>query len=86
MDQSILMQQQQQQLQTSQQIEKTKKANLLISLLYSKKLDIKKLKETFLENYPSVPHEHRLTFYKLLLGKKCKILVFLLLFNFFKYL
>ena len=48
--------------------EKTKKANLFISLLYSKKLEIKKLKEHFLENYASVPQEHRLSFWKLLLG------------------
>lgn len=52
----------------SQQTEKTKKANLLISLLYSKKLDIQHLKELFLENYASVPQEHRLIFWKLLLG------------------
>jgi hypothetical protein len=50
------------------ELEKTKKANLFISLLYSKKLEIKKLKEHFLENYASVPQEHRLSFWKLLLG------------------
>jgi hypothetical protein len=46
----------------------TKKANQLILLLYSNKLDVKKLKEHFLENYASVPQEHRLIFWKLLLG------------------
>lgn len=52
----------------SQLSDKTKKANSLISLLYAKKLDKKRLKEIFLENYASVPQEHRLTFWKLLLG------------------
>lgn len=48
--------------------DKTKKANSLIILLYAKKLDKKKIRLQFLENYASVPQEHRLIFWKLLLG------------------
>ena len=46
----------------------TKKSNSLISLLYAKKLDKTKLKEHFLANHASVPQEHRLIFWKLVLG------------------
>jgi hypothetical protein len=50
--------------------DKTKKANSLISLLNAKKLDKARIKELFLGNYASVPQEHRLTFWKLLLGSQ----------------
>lgn len=48
--------------------DKIKKVNSLILLLYAKRLDKIKIKNQFLENYASVPQEHRLIFWKLLLG------------------
>lgn len=53
------------------QLDKTKKVNPLhyfISLLSAKRLDKPALKEHFLENFACVPQEHRLMFWKRLLG------------------
>ena len=55
--------------------EKAKKDLVFKSLLYAKKIDRAKLKECFLDNYNAVPQEHRLAFWKSMLGKLEMLLV-----------
>ena len=54
--------------------EKPKKGLVFKSLLYAKKIDRAKLKAEFLDNYSSVPQEHRLAFWKSMLGKRSILL------------
>ncbi|CAF0876339.1 unnamed protein product [Brachionus calyciflorus] len=53
---------------TSQPMEKSKKPISLKSFLDSKKIDTKKLREYFLENFSNIPQELRLILWKIVLG------------------